>query len=49
LVASLDGRRLVRDEIQGLASDAEGIGRELAGRILGAGGRAILEEIERGS
>lgn len=49
LIASLDGRRLVRDEIQGLASDAEGIGRELAERILGAGGRAILEEIERGS
>jgi hydroxymethylbilane synthase len=49
LVASLDGRRLVRDGIQGSASDAEQMGRELAERILKAGGRAILEEIERGS
>jgi hydroxymethylbilane synthase len=49
LVASLDGRRLVRDEIRGSASDADRMGRELAERILTAGGRAVLEEIERGS
>jgi hydroxymethylbilane synthase len=49
LVASLDGRRLVRDEIRGPASDADQMGRELAERILTAGGRAVLEEIELGS
>lgn len=47
LVASLDGRRIVRDEIDGPAAEALGI--ELAERLLAAGGDQILAEVRRGS
>lgn len=49
LVASLDGARIVRDEIRGPTAGADRLGRELAGRVLTAGGREILEEVRRGS
>jgi hydroxymethylbilane synthase len=49
LVASLDGTRLVRDEIRGPATEAARLGTELAERVLAAGGEAILEEIRRGN
>jgi hydroxymethylbilane synthase len=52
LVASLDGQNLVKDTITGLASDADGIGTELAHRLRSAGAgeilAAIFEEIQRG-
>jgi hydroxymethylbilane synthase len=45
LVASLDGRQLVRDRVKGPTSTATLIGRELADRLLAQGGEAILKEI----
>ncbi|MGC9333887.1 MAG: hydroxymethylbilane synthase [Anaerolineae bacterium] len=47
LVASLDGTKIVRDEIQGAASEAAHLGTILAGRLLAAGATVLLEEIER--
>ena len=49
LVASLDGSRLVRADIQGQAEDAADLGRRLADRLLSAGGGAILAEVRRGN
>jgi hydroxymethylbilane synthase len=49
LVAALDGSRLVRDEIRGLAEQAEILGTELAEKLLAAGGEEILEEVRRAS
>lgn len=49
LVAALDGSRLVRDEIWGLAEQAETLGTELAEQLLVAGGEEILEEVRRAS
>ena len=45
LVAGVDGRRLVRDSIQGSASEAHGLGVRLAERLLERGGDEILREI----
>jgi hydroxymethylbilane synthase len=45
LVAAPDGSRLVRDEIRGPAASADRLGKLLAGRLLSAGGKAILEEV----
>ncbi|MDF1536015.1 MAG: hydroxymethylbilane synthase [bacterium] len=45
LVASVDGRRIIRDTDRGPAADAAKLGSSLAGRILEAGGREILEEV----
>jgi hydroxymethylbilane synthase len=42
LVASPDGQRLVRDSAEGAAADAATLGAALAGRLLDAGGAAIL-------
>ena len=47
LVASLDGSRLLRDEIRGPAGEAARLGAELAGRLLASGAAALLQEIER--
>lgn len=44
-IASLDGRRLFRSSRSGKASHAEAIGAELAGELLGMGGREVLDEI----
>ena len=49
LVASLDGSRVVRDDIHGPAEQAEALGKELAERLLAAGGDEILEEVRRAS
>jgi len=46
LVGSLDASSVVRDCIEGSPADAERLGRELADRILGAGGREILENLQ---
>jgi hydroxymethylbilane synthase len=45
LVASVDGTRVVRDQVQGSASDAETLGVRLAERLLEQGGDIILKEI----
>ncbi|MEN8376428.1 MAG: hydroxymethylbilane synthase [Gemmatimonadota bacterium] len=45
LIASLDGRRLVRGEGEGLPGDAEALGEELAERLLRDGGGAILADL----
>jgi hydroxymethylbilane synthase len=45
VVASLDGKSIVRDSLCGPGEEAGRIGRELAERILSRGGRAILEEV----
>ena len=49
LVGSLDGRNVVADEIRGLGEEWEELGKMLAGNILAAGGREILEEVYRGN
>ncbi len=45
VVASLDGQRLVKDMITGLASEAEQLGIELARRLRQQGAQEILDEI----
>ena len=45
LVGSVDGKTLIRDRGEGPAAEAERVGRELAEKILDAGGRAILAEV----
>jgi hydroxymethylbilane synthase len=45
VVASPDGRRVVRRETSGPASDAVRLGHELGGELLAGGGREILEEV----
>ncbi|MBD1907549.1 hydroxymethylbilane synthase [Funiculus sociatus GB2-A5] len=45
MVASLDGKRLIKDTVRGAASDAEQIGIQLAHRLREQGASAILEEI----
>jgi hydroxymethylbilane synthase len=48
VVASPDGRRIVRRETSGPASDAVRLGHELASELLAGGGREILEEVYGG-
>jgi hydroxymethylbilane synthase len=45
LVASVDGRRLVQDIVEGPAADARELGTRLGGQLLRQGGGAILNEI----
>lgn len=45
LVASVDGTRVIRDRIEGPVEQAAPLGTALADRILGAGGRQILDRI----
>jgi hydroxymethylbilane synthase len=45
IIASLDGKKLVKDTISGKASDAEQLGRELAIRVRNSGAGEILAEI----
>ncbi|GAP94925.1 hydroxymethylbilane synthase [Leptolyngbya sp. NIES-2104] len=45
IVASLDGQRLVKDSVSGLATDAEKLGTELARRAKKQGAQEILDEI----
>lgn len=47
LVASLDGRDMVRGETRGEAASAGAAGRGLAATLLGRGAEPILEEIRR--
>ena len=45
LVGSVDGTRLIREQMEGPAQDAERIGIDLANLILDKGGREILAEV----
>jgi hydroxymethylbilane synthase len=45
LIASIDGRRIVRDKVQGQATEAHAVGTQLAERLLTDGGESILNEI----
>jgi hydroxymethylbilane synthase len=45
VVASPDGKRLVRDELEGAASGARTLGKELGTRLLARGARDILAEV----
>jgi hydroxymethylbilane synthase len=45
LLGSLDGRIMIRDEIEGCCDDAETMGSRLADKILSRGGRAILRAV----
>lgn len=47
MIASLDGKVLIRDRIEGSPDEAESLGRELARRLYQAGGSDILEEIRK--
>jgi hydroxymethylbilane synthase len=49
LVASLDGRTVVRGKTHGLPSGAEDLGRSLGETLLGGGADRILREIRAGS
>jgi hydroxymethylbilane synthase len=46
-LASLDGQKILRKEIQGQVADAEKMGREAGEYILNNGGREMLAEIRR--
>lgn len=45
LIASLDGKTILREQLSGMAADAEKIGITLAETLLGRGGKAILDEV----
>jgi hydroxymethylbilane synthase len=45
LVGNPDGTAVIRDRVTGPVLEGETLGRELAERILAAGGRKILEEV----
>ncbi len=45
LVASVDGKKVLKKTINGLASEAESLGKKLAHELLDMGARAILEEV----
>jgi hydroxymethylbilane synthase len=45
LIAGVNGRRLVRDLLQGPVHDAHRLGVQLAERLLAHGGDEILKEI----
>ncbi|MGB7060372.1 MAG: hydroxymethylbilane synthase [Geitlerinemataceae cyanobacterium] len=47
MVSSLDGQRLIKDSIEGAATEAEQLGIELANRLRQQGASEILEEIFR--
>jgi hydroxymethylbilane synthase len=45
LVASVDGKELIRDTAEGTIEDPESIGIQLAERLLARGGDRILQAI----
>lgn len=44
LVASLDGRKILRSQVTGAVADAESLGQEVAGLLLQQGASALLHE-----
>lgn len=47
MICSLDGKRLIKDDMSGKLSDPNEIGRSLGINLLNSGGKAMLEEIHR--
>lgn len=47
MVASLDGRRMIRARVSGPAAGAEALGEKLAEELNAQGAQAILQELER--
>jgi hydroxymethylbilane synthase len=45
MVASIDGLRLIKDEVSGAADQFEQLGLELADKLRGLGAKEILDEI----
>jgi hydroxymethylbilane synthase len=45
LIASPDGKEIVREEIEGTLESPEFLGKELARRILDRGGKRILSRL----
>ena len=45
IVASLDGQTLIKNQVQGAATDAEQLGTQLAQQLRSQGAQAILDEI----
>jgi hydroxymethylbilane synthase len=45
LIASIDGRRVLRQSIRGAAAEGPELGRRLAEQLLASGGGAILDEV----
>jgi hydroxymethylbilane synthase len=45
VVASVDGKELIRDSVEGTIEDPESIGVQLAERLLVRGGERILQGI----
>lgn len=45
LIAALDGQTVLRDVITGASGQADALGRELAERMLAAGGREIMQSV----
>ncbi|MCI5140045.1 MAG: hydroxymethylbilane synthase, partial [Candidatus Electrothrix sp. AR1] len=45
LIASLDGKTILREKLSGPATEAEKTGVRLAENLLAAGGKAILDEV----
>ncbi|MDH4226749.1 MAG: hydroxymethylbilane synthase [Deltaproteobacteria bacterium] len=45
LVASVDGKTIIKDSIKGAANDTEALGIELAEKLLKAGAKKILDEL----
>lgn len=48
LIASLDGKTILKEQLSGSADDAEKIGIALAETLLDRGGKAILDEVYEG-
>ncbi len=48
LIASLDGKTILKEQLGGPAAEAEKIGVSLAETLLDAGGKAILDEVYEG-
>jgi len=45
VVADLDGGVFISENIEGMAKDAESLGKQLAEKVLASGGKAVLDEI----
>ncbi len=45
MVASLDGQRMIKDQVMGLTTEAEQLGSQLAAMLKDQGAQAILDEI----
>lgn len=45
VIATVDGKTMIKDQISGAAAEAAALGENLAGRMLNAGGREIMEAL----